>query len=170
MKKYLFHIILGFLLAINLSSCKTVAPKRDYKALAQSAIKLGIDIDYNDNPKLYILAADWVGTPHRLGGNSKKGIDCSGLTSQLYKKVYNKTLPRSSSDQKKACQTVSKRSLKEGDLVFFSTGKSKKKVSHVGIYLKDGKFIHASTSSGVRVDKLIDPYYVTNWISGGRLN
>ena len=170
MKKHLVHFIIICTTLIGLSSCRSVAPHRDYQALARSAIKLGIDVKYEDNPKLYINAADWMGTPYRLGGMNKNGIDCSGLATQLYKSVYKKKLPRSTSEQKSATQKVAKRNLKEGDLVFFSTDRSKKKVSHVGVYLKEGKFIHASTSSGVRIDDLDAPYYVANWISGGRLN
>ncbi len=170
MKKHLVHLIIICSTLIGLSSCRSVAPQRDYQALARSSIKLGIDIQFEDNPKLYINAADWIGIPYRSGGMNKNGIDCSGLTSQLYKSVYKKKLPRSTTEQKSATQKIAKRNLKEGDLVFFSTDRSKKKVAHVGIYLKEGKFIHASTSSGVRVDNLDSPYYVANWISGGRFN
>ena len=170
MKKHLVHLIIICSTLLGLSSCRSVAPHRDYQALARSSIKLGMDIQYNDNPKLYINAAEWIGTPYRSGGTNKNGIDCSGLTSQLYKTVYKKKLPRSSTEQKSVTQKIAKRNLKEGDLVFFSTDRSKKKVSHVGIYLKNGLFIHASTSSGVRIDNIESPYYASNWIGGGRLN
>ena len=71
-------------------------------------------------------------------------------TSHLYKKVYHKKLKRNSDDQRtQDCHKVSKRNLREGDLVFFHNGRKKRIASHVGIYLKDNKFIHASTSRGV---------------------
>ena len=67
------------------------------------------------------------------------------------------------------CRKVSKRQLKEGDLVFFHNGRRKRVANHVGIYLKDGKFVHASTSSGVIVSRLEEPYYRKCWMQGGRV-
>ena len=85
--------------------------------------------------------------------------------------VYGKQLARSSADMlKHNCKKVSRANLKEGDLVFFRTGKGRKKVpNHVGIYLKNGKFIHTSTSNGVIVSSLSEPYYVRTWLTGGRV-
>lgn len=153
-----------------LCSCKTTAPQYDYRELARASIRLGIDIGMKDNHRLYIEAANWIGTPYRYGGNTRKGIDCSGFTSQIYKTVYRKTLSRSSEQQRKNdCQRIPKRKLHEGDLVFFATGKPRRKATHVGIYLKDGQFIHASTRNGVTVDHLNAPYYRQHWLSAGRV-
>lgn len=91
------------------------------------------------------------------------------MTCQIYKKVYHIKLQRSTDGQKKESSKVARRNLREGDLVFFSSRKSRRKVAHVGIYLKDGKFVHASTSQGVIVSSLNEPYYRTHWISGGRV-
>lgn len=110
-----------------------------------------------------------VGTPYRAGGDNKRGTDCSGLTCQLYKKVYHTKLPRSTDTQKKESNKITKRNLREGDLVFFTSSRSGKRVAHVGIYLKNGKFIHASTSQGVIISHLNEPYYTKHWISGGRV-
>ena len=108
-----------------------------------------MDIDAKDNHRLYIEVADWIGTPYRHGGTTRKGTDCSGFTSAVYKKVYRHKLKRSSEEQRtKNCRKVAKRNLKEGDLVFFHNGRKKRKATHVGIYLKDGRFVHASTSRG----------------------
>lgn len=155
-------------LTMSFSSCRTTTPKVDYKALAKASIKLGIDIDLNDNHHLYIEAAEWIGTPYRSGGNSKRGTDCSGLSSHLYKKVYHTKLPRTSAEQYAESTKVTKRNLREGDLVFFTSKNSRKQVSHSGIYLKEGKFIHASTSQGVIISNLDERYYTTHWKSGGR--
>ncbi len=151
-----------------LSSCRTAAPRLDYKALAHASVKLGMDIDLHDNHRLYTEAAQWIGTPYKYGGDTKRGADCSGFTRQLYKTVYHKSLERSSQGQQKQCKKVSKNNLKEGDLVFFSSNNSGKKVAHVGVYLKNGKFVHASTSRGVIVSSLNETYYKNHWISGGR--
>lgn len=169
MKQYYSYIVALSLLLIGLSSCHTSAPRLDYKALAQASICLGVDIGPKDNHRLYINSAEWIGTPYRAGGDSKSGTDCSGLVAQLYKKVYNTRLPRSSEEQIKESNKISRRNLREGDLVFFSSASSQKKVAHAGIYLKDGKFIHASTSRGVMISSLDEDYYKRYWLCGGRV-
>nr|WP_239472901.1 C40 family peptidase [Bacteroides caecigallinarum] len=142
----------------------------DFRELAVAAITLDMDIEMNDNHRLYIEAADWIGTPYRYGGRTKKGVDCSGLTSAIYRKVYRKKLSRSSEEQRdRDCRKVAKRNLKEGDLVFFHNGKKKRTASHVGIYLKDGRFVHAASSVGVVVSSLNEKYYDNHWLQGGRV-
>lgn len=169
MKRFFLQSILLLGLIISFSSCRTSAPRLDYKALAKASIRLGVDINLEDNHKLYMESADWIGVPYRGGGDSKRGTDCSGLTYQVYRKVYRTQLPRNTEDLKKKSNKVSKRNLREGDLVFFTSRNSGKKVAHVGIYLKNGKFIHASTSKGVIVSNLNEDYYTKHWISGGRI-
>lgn len=169
MRKHLIYILTGLGLVIGLSSCRTSAPRMDYKALARASVRLGVDIALEDNHKLYVEAAEWMGVPYRAGGETKRGTDCSGLTGQLYKKVYHTKLPRSTEGQKEESSKVPRRNLREGDLVFFTSSQSGRKVAHVGIYLKDGKFVHASTSSGVIVSRLDEKYYTRHWISGGRV-
>lgn len=116
----------------------------------------------------------WIGTPHRYGGTSRSGVDCSGFTQAIYRSVYGIELIHNSHDQltKNCKKRLTKSQLQKGDLVFFVTnGKSPKvaNINHVGIYLGDGKFVHASTSKGVIVNRLTDSYYVKNWVSGGRV-
>ena len=152
-----------------LGSCRTVAPQYDYQELAKASVRLGIDIEMKDNHALYVESASWLGVPYRGGGTTRRGVDCSGLTSAIYSKVYRKGLERNSDDQrKKDCKKVKKGKLREGDLVFFHNGRKKKKATHVGIYLKDQKFIHASTSRGVIVSTLNEEYWKRHWLSGGR--
>lgn len=169
MRSNLLYISALLGLVLCLSSCRSIAPKLDYKALARASVRLGVDISLEDNHKLYLEAAEWMGVPYRVGGDSKRGTDCSGMTAQIYRKVYRTKLSRSTDGQKKESNKVAKRNLREGDLVFFTSSRSGKKVAHVGIYLKDGKFIHASTSRGVIVSQLKEPYYTKHWISGGRI-
>lgn len=169
MKKYLSYIVALIGLTFSLSSCHTSAPRLDYKALAKASVRMGIDINKEDNRKLYIASAEWIGVPYRAGGDNKRGTDCSGLVSQLYKQVYNIRLSRSTDEQLKESNKVSCRNLREGDLVFFTSRASKKRVAHVGIYLKNGKFIHASTSKGVIVSSLNEQYYTQYWLRGGRV-
>ncbi len=169
MKQTLHYIIALAGLALCLSSCRTSAPRLDYKALAQASVRLGMDIELADNHKLYINAAEWIGTPYRAGGDSKHGTDCSGLVAQLYRKTYRIRLSRSTDRQLKESNRIARRNLREGDLVFFTSRASRKKVAHVGIYLKDGKFVHASTSRGVIVSSLKERYYTQYWLCGGRV-
>jgi cell wall-associated NlpC family hydrolase len=97
-----------------------------------------------------------MGVKYLYGGTSTKGFDCSGFVGYVYKKVGVK-LPRTSKAMYKTGKSVSKKNLKTGDLVFFNT--SGKGVSHNGIYIGNGKFIHSSSSKGVSVSKINDPYY-----------
>ena len=168
MKQFIVHALCLLLLAIGVSSCHTSAPRLNYQSLARASLKLGMDIERTDNHQLYIQAAEWIGTPYRAGGTSKRGTDCSGLAREIYRKVYHMHLPRSTAEQMKSCRKVTRRQLKEGDLVFFHNGKSRKKVTHVGIYLKKDKFIHASTSRGVIVSNLNEDYWQHCWMRGGR--
>ena len=87
------------MLALLLASCGTRAPRYDYRQLAKAAVRLDMDIDAKDNHRLYIEVADWIGTPYRHGGTTRKGTDCSGFTSAVYKKVYRQKLPESSQTQ-----------------------------------------------------------------------
>lgn len=86
MKKLLSHLLVLGTLAMLLVSCGTSAPRYNYKELARASIRLNMDIDMKDNHQLYVESAAWLGVPYRGGGNSKRGVDCSGLTSHLYKK------------------------------------------------------------------------------------
>ena len=169
MKQSFSYVIVLLGLMFCLSSCHTSAPRLDYKALAQASVRLGMDIELTDNHKLYVNAAEWIGTPYRAGGDSRHGTDCSGLVSQLYKKTYRMRLSRSTDGQLKESNKIARRNLREGDLVFFTSRSSRKKVAHVGIYLKDGKFIPASTSQGVIVSSLKEKYYTQHWLCGGRV-
>ena len=147
----------------GLFSCKThkeASAVHDLNEMAQS-----------DNVNKYLLeeAKSWIGVPYKYGGNSKRGVDCSGLVVQVYKQVYGINLQRSSNlIYEKNCNKIKKNDLKEGDLVFFSTGRSKK-INHVGIYLAKDKFVHASSSRGVIMSDLKEPYYISTYVSSGRV-
>ena len=133
--------------------------------------KLEVNASSSDNAKLYSECASWLGAKYQYGGTTKSGVDCSGFVYMVYKAVYGKTLTRQSAGMlTDNCTKITKSQLREGDLVFFRTdGKKSSTPNHVGIYLKENKFIHASTSKGVVVSDLLQSYYVTNWITGGRV-
>lgn len=140
-------------------------------SLSKACAKLGVSASKVKCEQLYLVSAEWLGTKYKYGGMSSAGVDCSGLTNIIVKKVYGKSLNRSSADIYSGNVTkISKSSIKEGDLVFFRTdGKKSKTPNHVGVYLNDDKFIHASTSKGVVVSSMTQQYYVTNYIGAGRL-
>jgi probable lipoprotein NlpC len=108
-------------------------------------------------------ARSYLGTPYRYGGSSKAGIDCSGLLVLSYK-AAGVDLPRTTNEQVNMGRKVGINSLKPGDLVFFATGKKKRKISHVGMVTEvknkeNISFIHASTSLGVMEDNIFSNYY-----------
>ncbi len=109
----------------------------------------------------------WKGTPYLFGGNSKKGVDCSGFVCAIYQSVYQKKLPRTSLQQYQLCKPISIKQAKEGDLLFFKPGT--KQVSHVGIYLGNNQFAHASSSKGVMISDLTQTYYQQCFVGAGRV-
>lgn len=169
MKKYLSYIVALTIILIGLSSCHTSAPRLDYKALAQASVRLGVDIELQDNHKLYIHASEWIGTPYRAGGDSKRGTDCSGLVSQLYKKVYHTRLSRSTDGQLKESSKISRRNLREGDLVFFTSRASRKKMA-TRRHLPQGRQVYTCQHQpGSHSQQPPGKYYTQHWLCGGRI-
>ncbi|MDQ0169780.1 MULTISPECIES: C40 family peptidase [Paenibacillus] len=107
-----------------------------------------------------------AGIPYKWGGTTMAGFDCSGFMRYLFDK-YSIDLPRTSQQQAKAGTPVSKANLRTGDLVFFNTmGKG---VSHAGVYIGDGQFAHASSSKGVSITKLSNPYFKDRYVTARRV-
>lgn len=117
------------------------------------------------NKSLYRFIIDWTGVRYRLGGLDKNGIDCSGFALLLNKEIYGLNLPRRSRDQGDVIKQKNISQLKEGDLIFFSFGGNG--IDHVGVYLNQGYFVHASTTRGVIVDDLNLPAYQRVLIKAG---
>ena len=140
----------------------------DQESLAKRYLSkiMGVALNATSNIKLFQFVYDWIGTPYRSGGSSRKGIDCSAFTKELYEKVFNLDIKRNSRDIFSMVDPVSKEDLKEGDLVFFKI--HSRRISHVGIYLGDGRFAHAS-SRGVAISNIDDPYYSRYFYKGGRM-
>ncbi len=128
---------------------------------------LNRDVESVNNIPLYCFIEEWWDTPYRYGGHTKKGIDCSSFTGYLLGNVYSIKLPRTARQQYNACIKISKDEMTEGDMVFFNTRGG---VSHVGVYLGEGYFVHASTSSGVTINNLEEEYFSTRFLGAGRIN
>jgi len=132
--------------------------------------KIGVSAKSNKTlASLYEEAVEWLKTPYRRGGMSHKGMDCSGLASTIYQNVFGIKLERRSKDMsRKDVEDIGKEDLKPGDLVFFAT-KGRKNINHVGVYLGNDHFVHASIHNGVIISSLDESYYKRAWVKGGRI-
>ena len=131
--------------------------------------KRSIDLSQADSVKLYYKVFAWYKTCYRYGGNSDHGIDCSHFVNMLYENIYGKTLGPSAGAIMTQCKLLKKglADVKEGDILFFKIKKGQ--VSHVGIYLQNNKFAHASTHSGVIISDMDEPYYKKHFYKAGRV-
>ena len=131
------------------------------------AMMLDVPVESLHNISLLEFIEKWTGTRYRLGGTNEEGIDCSALTGNLLMAVYGCSLPRTAREQYRATDHIKKKDLTEGDLVFFNTRGG---VSHVGLYLDNHYFVHSSSSEGVTISSLDDPYFSKRFICGGRID
>lgn len=135
-----------FLLLLLFTSCTVLEKKKDNPPV--------VDKDQ----EIYNFYLDYKGTPYKLGGETKNGIDCSAFSRALYENVYNLSLPRTTHEQIQLGHQVEYKDRTMGDLVFFKTGPT---LMHVGVYYKNDNFFHASTSKGVMMSNLNDPYWIS---------
>ncbi|MBU9843661.1 NlpC/P60 family protein [Rahnella ecdela] len=109
----------------------------------------------------------WKGTHYLYGGTNRQGVDCSSLTRHIYQESFGIHLPRTTYRQIKTGKRIAIPQLRIGDLVFFHTGRYER---HVGIYLGDQKFIHASKIKGVTISKMNNVYWRNKFLDARRLN
>lgn len=144
--------------------------ENEIEKLTPLQIKFGLmlntEVESIRNVKLFSLIDEWLGTTYRLGGTDKKGIDCSAFMQVLSLGVLGVPLPRTAREQFNSSASIETSELKEGDLVFFRTGNA---ISHVGFYLQNNKFVHASTSEGVMISDLNDSYWSRKFSGAGRI-
>ncbi|TVP57219.1 MAG: hypothetical protein EA349_06975 [Halomonadaceae bacterium] len=121
-----------------------------------------VDMSDLDQVKKSLLAqhGEWQGTRYRLGGLTKQGVDCSGFVYQTFRSRLGQELPRTTELQSQLGRSVAERERQVGDLVFFRTGLKKR---HVGIYLGGDEFLHASTSQGVTISSMNNPYWQSSY-------
>lgn len=128
---------------------------------------LNTEVETVSNYSLYQFIDEWWATRYRYGGRTREGIDCSAFAGTLLNTVYGINTPRTAREQYATCERLEREQLKEGDLVFFNTRGG---ISHVGVYLGNGFFTHASVGNGVTISSLDEKYYSKRFIGGGRLN
>ena len=147
-----------------------VLPIEDFSSLQfKYAILEDASVEEMQNEKLLGFMEEWYGAKYHFGGNGKDGIDCSAFVSTLLSTVYGiSSLPRMSKDQYFSTPRVPKSQLQEGDLVFFHTYGKRKTVTHVGVYLRNNKFVHASIA-GVMISNMGDGYYADHFVGAGRV-
>jgi len=133
------------------------------------AILLDVPVEMINDNKLIETIDNWYGVRYKYGGETRKGIDCSAFTQAFMLGYYDIELPRTSEEQYLDCKHIRKKKLRQGDLVFFRTRGAKGGISHVGVYLCNNKFVHASTSSGVMISDLDEDYFKTRYAGGGRI-
>lgn len=175
MKKYIIPIIITLLTISLFSSCSIFKQQRKVEDIAW-------DIEWEDESSARIISKEevkvedreladyyesWLGTPHRMGGMTKDGVDCSGFVYNVYKDVYKINLPRTADAMSKTVNALDLSQMEEGDLVFFKNSNSKK-AHHVGIYLEDNNFVHTSSSRGVMISNLSDKYWSRLFYLSGR--
>lgn len=130
------------------------------------SLLLDVEVELVKNTPLFRVIDEWYGTRYRYGGTTKQGIDCSALMQIFFTSLYGVALPRTARQQYEFSEQISRTELKEGDLLFFNTTGG---VSHVGMYLQNNKFVHASSTSGVTISDMFDPYYVNRLVGVGRV-
>ncbi|MCC6384064.1 MAG: C40 family peptidase [Bacteroidia bacterium] len=128
---------------------------------------LGFQPGHIFSPELYEIIIQWLGTPYRYAGKTLHGIDCSNFVNEIFKSACGYFLGGNSAEQFAQTKRVKKDELDEGDLVFFKI--NKKRISHVGIYLGNNKFVHSSRSRGVIISDLNSAYYKARYAGSGRL-
>jgi len=153
------RLALLLLALVLFSGCSTRtangSSKQSYKSTYSSSTYKE-QINYNDLDKLYPYHNKWHQTPYKFGGFGSDGIDCSAFVQRAYYDLFGMKIPRTTKLQIKAGKKVPRSNIKTSDLVFFKTGYNSR---HVGIYLQHGDFIHASSSQGIIISNINDPYW-----------
>lgn len=151
--------------ALSLASCLGSRPERFKKPTPRVEERMRSVPERPLGCKSVIKHAKaWLGTPYLYGGNTKRGVDCSGFVKKVYHSAHNLSLPRTTAQMYQKGTFVRKEWLKCGDLVFFKNVRGRG-VDHVGIYIGDGQFIHASSSRGVVISQLNSSYYLARFVA-----
>ncbi|PWE00350.1 NlpC/P60 family protein [Marinilabilia rubra] len=179
----MFFLFLIFMVQINGSSCsRKVLPGISYTKLENKTGKGMLNRFLEDGTgkrlpmgtvseeDLISTAKEYIGVPHRMGGCSSRGMDCSGLLMRVFA-IHGITLPHNSEEQARYGDIIeSKSQLKKGDLVFFvNTYRTQRFITHSGIYAGNNRFVHTSSSQGVTITSLDNVWWRDKFIFGTRI-
>lgn len=148
-----FSLMTAVFLCFSITACSHVSDPRPSKDNAVSNKETVTD-------RLYSQYDKWKGVRYKMGGLSKNGVDCSGFVYLTYLELFGKKLPRSTRVQSRVGKDIQRDKWRSGDLVFFKTGWT---VRHVGIYLENNLFMHASKKKGIIISSLDDPYWKSKY-------
>lgn len=146
--------------SFNIEQCSAVRFK--YAQLLDVPVE---SMNWDEN--WFDFLESWIGTPYHFGGSSLRGTDCSGFSGNFYNVVFGIKLTRTAYDQANQCTFISSDSLQAGDLLFFRNGLH---ISHVGVFLGNEYFVHASSTQGVTISHLQEKYYKKRFYRAGRIN
>ena len=161
------NLILLPVYLLLLAACSTT-PYRVPDGTAVTVSNHRVDLGDSERVKQILSQQynDWHNVQHKMGGTSKRGVDCSGLVYQTYRTKLGVDMPRSTEYQARMGKAIKKGQLRTGDLVFFKTGLFTR---HVGIYIDNGEFLHVSTSNGVTISNLADSYWKRTYWKAQRI-
>jgi len=169
--KYLNPLYLFLLICLTaISSCTPASNYPRKKSTRKYRYKTKVTVKHKNitrNRKLDVLIERYWGKKYKFGATGPNRFDCSGFVQRIFKEAYKYKLPRTSRQQYKSGTKISKSSLKYADLVFFKI--NSRKVSHVGVYIGNNKFAHASTSKGVTISSLRNVYYKKRFVGARRV-
>ncbi|WP_159866058.1 MULTISPECIES: bifunctional murein DD-endopeptidase/murein LD-carboxypeptidase [unclassified Raoultella] len=169
--RYILRVVPAIAVAVLLSACSSTTSSTaknmhsetlgvgsgDLSSLQASQDEFETMVSNLDvKSRLMDQYASWKGVRYRLGGSTRKGIDCSAFVQRTFREQFGLELPRSTSEQRDSGKSISRSQLRTGDLVLFRAGSTGR---HVGIYIGNNQFVHASTSSGVTISSMNEPYW-----------
>lgn len=158
--------IAGVLMVAVLAGCSSVPERGGANVVYVPGAKVDLGNTVQVKKTLYAQYSQWKNTRYQMGGLSRNGIDCSGFVHVTFKTKLGVVLPRSTEFQAQLGESIDRDQLRAGDLLFFKTGITDR---HVGVYLEDGKFLHASTSQGVTISGLNESYWRSAYWKAKRL-
>ncbi len=167
-RTYIFLFSFSILLVACHSKRDIATTNTEKNSAAKYATIVGVPESDFKNKKLIHFLDAWYGVPYKYGGADKNGIDCSHLVCCMMQDVYDKKVTGTAVDLEKMCDHVKENKLKEGDLVFFKI--EGKNISHVGVYIANNHFMHASSKKGVMISDLNEAYFKKYYYAAGRIN
>jgi cell wall-associated NlpC family hydrolase len=159
--------------SLLLSGCFSVRPAPRYTTAKTQQTSVVRELETRKrggDQRLRRIVGKYIGIPYKWGGTTRSGMDCSAFTRAAFRETYGIELPRTSKQMYQLGRFLPNRQeLRPGDLVFFKDTFAGAGISHVGVYLGDGEFAHASSSKGVTITPLNNPYFTKRYAGGRRI-